>query len=76
MGKQKLDNRIATGYTIILNHSRGWGGKPSGSLADSRVAEISGLIFRPGFFVVIVSTFRLMLSNYHCIARKTMAGCR
>jgi len=28
-------------YTIILNHSRGWGGKPIGSPRDSRVAEMS-----------------------------------
>jgi hypothetical protein len=27
--------------TIILNHPRGWDGKPIGSLADSRVAEMS-----------------------------------
>jgi len=31
-------------YTIILNHPRGWGGKPIGSLRDSRVAEMSPLI--------------------------------
>jgi hypothetical protein len=36
--------------TIILNHPRGWGGKPTGSHRDSRVAEISQ-IFGPGFFV-------------------------
>jgi hypothetical protein len=35
--------------TIILNHPRGWGGKPTGSHRDSRVAEISQ-IFGPGFF--------------------------
>jgi hypothetical protein len=40
--------------TIILNHPRGWGGKPTGSHEDSRVAEISQrfgpgfLFFRPG----------------------------
>jgi len=37
-------------YTIILNHPRGWGGKPQGSHADSRVAEISDVIFGPGVF--------------------------
>jgi len=38
------------GYTIILNHPRGWGGKPKGSLVDSRVAEISHDIGNPFFF--------------------------
>ncbi len=36
----QLNNR-SQWYTIILNHPRGWGGKPTGSHADSRVAEIS-----------------------------------
>jgi hypothetical protein len=39
-------------YTIILNHPRGWGGKPTGSHRDSRVAEISFTRFgSPAFFV-------------------------
>jgi len=38
-------------YTIILNHPRGWGGKPTGSHWDSRVAEISFTRFgSPAFF--------------------------
>ena len=32
---------LAEWYTIILNHSQGWDGKPTGSPRDSRVAEIS-----------------------------------
>src|SRR6185369_14619990 len=40
---------IASGYTIILNHPRGWGGKPTGSHGDSRVAEMSPDIFAPAF---------------------------
>jgi hypothetical protein len=35
--------------TIILNHSRGWGGKPIGSSGDSRVAEISLILTAPVF---------------------------
>jgi len=41
------------GYTIILNHSQEWDGKPTGSHGDSRVAEISKQIFGPGFFYTI-----------------------
>jgi len=36
--------------TIQFNHPRGWGGKPTGSQRDSRVAEISHDIRQPGFF--------------------------
>ena len=39
-------------YTKILNHLRGWDGKPTGSLRDSRVAEIPiPRYYCPGFFV-------------------------
>jgi len=44
-------------YTIILNHPRGWGGKPPGSHADCRVAEISDVIFGPGVFCGMGGTF-------------------
>jgi hypothetical protein len=37
-------------WTKMLNHPRGWGGKPTGSPADSRVAEISHDI-GPGFLL-------------------------
>jgi len=43
-------------YTIILNHPRGWGGKPIGSPGDSRVAEISRDFGNPAFFVPIPET--------------------
>jgi hypothetical protein len=52
MSKHKGKQLNMLRYTIILNHPRGWGGKPKGSHADSRVAEISDVIFGPGFFVV------------------------
>jgi len=42
---------ITTGYTIILNHSREWDGKPTGSLRDSRVAEMPNRYEGPGFFI-------------------------
>jgi hypothetical protein len=51
MGKNTRKQLNISRYTIILNHPRGWGGKPQGSHADSRVAEISSLIFGPGFFI-------------------------
>jgi hypothetical protein len=51
MGKQNGEQLNILRYTKILNHSRGWDGKPQGSHADSRVAELSDLIFGPGFFI-------------------------
>jgi hypothetical protein len=44
-------NSVSSRYTIILNLPRGWGGKPTGSHADSRVAEISKDMGDPVFFV-------------------------
>jgi hypothetical protein len=50
--------------TIILNHPRGWGGKPTGSHRDSRVAEISQR-FGPGYFYVRRDTKELgTMHNY------------
>jgi len=39
--RERLDLGLVYRYTIILNHLRRWGGKPTGSHRDSRVAEIS-----------------------------------
>jgi len=42
---------ITIGHTKILNHSREWDGKPTGSLRDSRVAEMPNRYEGPGFFI-------------------------
>lgn len=52
--KKEVDNDKSTKsqVSIILNRSREWGGKPKGSLRDSRVAEIPRLNLLALFFCV------------------------
>ena len=64
----------------ILNHPRGWDGKPTGSQRDSRDAEISNKIFGPGCFyfysrqfdiiVINILTFMLILVHIAIQSRK------
>jgi hypothetical protein len=37
-------------YTTILNHPRGWGGKPKGLTETAGLPKYHFLIFGPGFF--------------------------
>jgi hypothetical protein len=50
------------GYTIILNHSQEWDGKPTGSHGDSRVAEISRRYQAPVFLYLACVPVAMMIS--------------
>jgi len=60
MGKQIREQLNILRYTTILNHSRGWDGKPQGSHADSRVAEISRFDIWPRLFCAVGVNFPVM----------------
>jgi hypothetical protein len=56
-----LKNFAEIRYTTLLNHPRGWGGKPIGSLEDSRVAELSQQIIGARLFVLSVILLIILL---------------
>jgi len=54
-------------YTIILNHPRGWGGKPTGShVRQPGCRNITKIFERPVFFVPMSGKLRNLLNVKKC----------